>query len=136
MNEKPRNQEQKSKLIEILKTEYRWESLVLAILAIITAGLSVLLIDGTLEIVNFPVLGKHPNDKIFAWSVLVISLLGLALVIYPFFLPAIPEIKKITWPTVREMIGYTIRVVFFTAVLALIISAYDVIIVSVLRLIS
>lgn len=136
MNEKPKNQEQKNKLLDVLKTEYRWESLVLAILAILTAGLAVLLLDGTLEIVDFPVLGQHPNDQIFAWSVLAISLLGLALVIYPFFLPAIPELKKISWPGPREMVGYILRVVFFTAALALIISAYDVIIVSIIRLIS
>ncbi|CCV64859.1 conserved hypothetical protein [Alteracholeplasma palmae J233] len=133
---KKKEQETKSKLLEVLKTEYRWESLVLALLAILTMGLAVLLINGTLQITGFPIIGESPNDKIFAWSVLVVALLGLALVIYPFFLPAIPELKKISWPTVKKMAGYTFRVVLFTGILTFIIVAFDIIIVNVIRILA
>ena len=95
-----KNEEQKSKLLEVLTTEYKWENLLLGILATISAALALMIISGNtlLQIrEDFPILGEGNNGLIFAWVLFIISLFGLALVIYPFFLPAIPELRKISW---------------------------------------
>jgi preprotein translocase subunit SecE len=62
---------------------------------------------------DFPILGQGNNGIIFAWVLFAISIFGLILVIYPFFLPAIPELKKITWPTLPKFIDHSVRTLIF-----------------------
>lgn|SRR5690554_1887812 len=136
MNNRGKKTQERSKLIEILTTEYRGESLILGIFATITAALAIMIIGGVdgFQIPNdFPIIGGSPNAMIFAWTVLTIALLGIALVIYPFFLPAIPELKKITWANRFQMVDHTIRVLIFMVILTLFIAGIDIII---LRLIE
>ncbi len=133
---KQKEQQPKNKLMEILTTEYKGESLLLGVLATITAALAVMIIGNVQGFhipAEFPVLGGSPNDMIFAWTVLVIALLGLALVIYPFFLPAFPELRKITWAGFKEFLDNAVRVLFFVIIVTGFVSAVDII---VLRLIE
>jgi preprotein translocase subunit SecE len=37
----------------------------------------------------------------------------MVLVIYPFFIPAIPEIKKIIWPTRQTFLDHSARTLIF-----------------------
>jgi preprotein translocase subunit SecE len=113
---KQKQVEQKSKLLEVLTTEYKWENLLLGILATLSGALALMIISGNqlLEInENFPILGQGNNGIIFAWVLFAISLFGLALVIYPFFLPALPELKKITWPTLPKFVDHAVRTLIF-----------------------
>jgi preprotein translocase subunit SecE len=81
---------------------------------------------------NFPILGQGNNGIIFAWVLFAISLFGLILVIYPFFLPAIPELKKITWPTLPKFIDHGVRTLIFLFILTGIILIYNLLIVRLL----
>ncbi len=81
---KQKNEEQKSKLLEVLTTEYKWENLLLGILATISAALALMIISGNtlLQIRDdFPILGEGNNGLIFAWVLFIISLFGLILVV-------------------------------------------------------
>ncbi|MBE0701030.1 MAG: preprotein translocase subunit SecE [Acholeplasmataceae bacterium] len=132
---KQKNVEQKSKLLEVLTTEYKWENLLLGILATLSGALALMIISGNtlLEInPNFPILGQEPNGLIFAWVLFAISLFGLILVIYPFFLPALPELKKITWPTRSKFIDHSIRVLIFLFILTSIVLVYNILIIRLL----
>lgn len=125
---KQKEAEQKSKLLEVLTTEYRWENLLLGVLAVISASLALMIITGNSLLVineNAPIIGTPPNGLIFAWVLFSISVFGLILVIYPFFLPAIPELKKITWPTRPKFIDHSVRVVIFLILLTGVIYLYD-----------
>ncbi|MFA5692512.1 MAG: preprotein translocase subunit SecE [Acholeplasmataceae bacterium] len=136
---KKKETEPKNKLVELLTTEYKGESLVLGILATITAALAIMIIgrvQGFHIPDDFPILGGSPNDMIFAWSVLVIALLGLALVVYPFFLPAFPEIRKVTWPSLVVFLDNSIRVIIFVALITGFVAAIDVITISIIRILS
>ena len=127
---KQKEQQPKNKLMEILTTEYKGESLILGILATITAALAVMIIGNVQGFhipESFPVLGGSPNDMIFAWTVLVIALLGLALVVYPFFLPAFPELRKISWANWVEFLDNSVRVIIFIAIFTGFVSIVDVI---------
>lgn len=124
--------EQKSKLLEVLTTEYKWENLLLAILAILSAALSLMIISGSVLLridPNFPILGQGNNGIIFAWVLFLISLFGLALVIYPFFVPALPELKKITWPTLPKFVDHATRVLIFLFILTGVILLFNFIII-------
>src|SRR5690606_896144 len=125
---KQKEQKPKSKLLEILTTEYKGESLILGVLATITAALAVMIIGNVQGFhipADFPVLGGSPNDMIFAWTVLVIAILGLALVIYPFFLPAFPELRKISWAGWAEFADNAVRVIIFVLIFTVFVSILD-----------
>lgn len=115
-----------SKLKYILTKEYKWENLLLGLLALVSLTLSIMILAGTLEIdPTFPVLGTSPADKIFAGVLLGISIFGLALVLYPFFVPAWPELKKISWPKWAVFLDNAIRVLIFTALITGILFTFD-----------
>lgn len=127
--------EQSSKLIEVLTKEYRWENLLLGVLAIISAALAVSIIIGvswlTPPDASFPIIGGN-NFYIFAWVLLVISAFGIVLVIYPFFLPAIPEIKKISWADWKTFLDNSARVLLFLAILTGFLLLYNFLIIRLL----
>ncbi|PKK97590.1 MAG: preprotein translocase subunit SecE [Tenericutes bacterium HGW-Tenericutes-3] len=132
---KQKQVEQKSKLLEVLTTEYKWENLLLGILATLSGALAVMIISGStlLQInENFPILGQGNNGVIFAWVLLAISVFGLILVVYPFFLPAIPELKKITWPSWPKFLDHSVRVLIFLFILTGMLLLYDILIIRLL----
>lgn len=136
---KKKEEQPKNKLWELLTTEYKGESLILGILATLTAALAVMIIgnvQGFSIPSDFPVLGGSPNDMIFAWTVLIIALLGLALVVYPFFIPAIPELKKIQWAGWRTFLDSAVRVIIFVAIITALVAAFDVIIIRIIEVIG
>jgi len=125
---KQKQVEQKSKLLEVLTTEYKWENLLLGILATLAGALSLMIISGNslLQInADFPILGQGNNGIIFAWVLFAISVFGLILVIYPFFLPAIPELKKITWPTFPKFLDHAVRTLIFLILVTGVIFLFD-----------
>lgn len=127
--------EQKSKLLEVLTTEYKWENLLLAVLAIMSAALSLMIISGSVLLridPNFPILGQGNNGIIFAWVLFLISLFGLALVLYPFFVPALPELKKITWPPFPKFVDHAVRVLIFLFLLTSVILFFNFVIIRLL----
>lgn len=132
---KQKNEEQKSKLLEVLKTEYKWENLLLGILATISGALALMIISGNtlLQIrADFPILGEGNNGLIFAWVLFVISVFGLVLVIYPFFIPAIPELRKISWAKWPKFLDNAIRVFIFLLILTGVIFLYNMLIIRLL----
>lgn len=117
-----------NKLIQVLTTDYRWENLLLGIVAILAGALALIIIGGNGPLTinpNFPVLGNRTNQLIFSWVLLTISVIGLVLVVAPFFQPAIPELKKITWATWKQFLDNAVRVVLFLLFLTLLIFLYD-----------
>jgi preprotein translocase subunit SecE len=128
---KEKKTETKSKLLELLVTDYKWENILLAIVSILGIILGLMIITGLgpLQIsANFPILGTEPWGKIFAWTILAIALFGLFLVLYPFVVPALPEIKKITWPHGKDYWANVVRTVIFTAFITALIVFFDAII--------
>ncbi len=112
--------EPKGKLIEVLTKEYRWENLLLGVLAIVSAALSVMILTHNNLLTppddSFPVIGGD-NFFIFAWVLLAISVFGIVLVVYPFFIPAIPELKKISWAGWHKFLDNSVRVIIFLIIL-------------------
>lgn len=132
---KVKNTEEKSKLLEVLTKEYKWENLLLGVLATISAGLALMIISGNplLQInPNFPILGTEPNGTIFSWVLLIISMFGLILVVYPFFIPAVPELKKIIWPTRSKFLDHSARTILFLLLLTFLILLFNFLVLNLL----
>jgi preprotein translocase subunit SecE len=117
---------EKSKLMQVLTKEYRWENLVLALLVLVGIVISILILTNVLTIdQSFPVLGQGNVGKVFAWILLSISILGLLLVLYPFIVPALPELKKVSWPHAGKFFRTFAKVMIFTIFLTLILFLFD-----------
>lgn len=127
--------QKKSKVLEVLKTEYRWENVVLAILASLALAFSLMIISGVLAVrESFPLIGQYP--KVFAWVLFGISIIGILLVIYPFLAQAFPEIKKITWANFPTALDAIIKVFIFVIIFALLFVGFDAIVAPIVNLLS
>ncbi|MDY0210461.1 MAG: preprotein translocase subunit SecE [Acholeplasma sp.] len=122
---KEKNTEKKSKIVEILTTDYPWENLLLGVLASLSLALSIMILSGILSTQDgpIPIISDYPN--LFAGILLGISILGLLLVIYPFFVPAIPELKKMSWASWKTFLDAGTRVLIFVVFFSLLFFAYD-----------
>ncbi|NLN50295.1 MAG: preprotein translocase subunit SecE, partial [Acholeplasmataceae bacterium] len=113
-----------SKILDVLKTEYKWENILLAILASLALAFSLMIINGTLEVrENFPLIGKYP--MLFAWILFSISIIGIILVIYPFFVQALPELKKISWANWAVSLDAIAKVFIFVIIFAMLFVGFD-----------
>jgi preprotein translocase subunit SecE len=127
----------KSKLIEILTKEYKWENLILAVFVLAGIVISTLILSSVLTIdPNFPVLGNPTVGKIFSIVLLIISILGLLLVLYPFISPSLPELRKITWPNKSKYFKTLAQVLAFIIIVTVILFLFDLAGTSVIKLIN
>jgi preprotein translocase subunit SecE len=121
---KEKKKAQGSKILDVLKTEYKWENILLAILASLALAFSLMIINGTLEVrENFPLIGKYP--MLFAWILFSISIIGIILVIYPFFVQALPELKKISWANWAVSLDAIAKVFIFVIIFAMLFVGFD-----------
>ena len=113
-----------SRIGEYLKEEHKWESYLFIVIALITLLLGCLILNGSLEVKNnFPLIGNHPTA--FAWVLVSISALGLLYAVWPFFKPAFPEFKKITWLTWPKFLGNLARTFIFMLIFVGLLYLYD-----------
>lgn len=126
---KEKQDERKSRILEYLKTEHKWENYLFMFLSIAVLILGVFMLNGTLEVKpSVPIIGSFP--KVFAIIVTVVSSLSLVYAIYPFVRSAFPELKKVTWPSWSLFFGNSLKVLVFLVVFTLLYLMYDVLISS------
>ncbi len=122
------------RIAEYLKTEHKWENYVFVLLSLIVMVLGGMILAGSLVVKDsFPIIGGH--STVFGWILLGVGFLALIYSLYPFFKPAFPEFKKITWPTWKKFLGDSIRVFLFIAIFVLLFILYDTLITGILKLI-
>lgn len=125
---KETNKEKTNRLVQVLTTDYKWENLLLGVLATISSALALIIIinQGPLYInADFPILGARTSQLIFSWVLLAISLFGIVIVLSPYFSNAYPEIKKINWPNKPQFFDHLVRVLIFMLILAGFIVLFD-----------
>jgi preprotein translocase subunit SecE len=121
-------------IAEYLKNEHKWENYFFVFISLAIMVLGGMILAGSLVVRDtFPVIGQHPTA--FAWVLIIVGFLALLYSLYPFFKPAIPEFKKITWPTFMKFLGDSIRVFLFILIFVFLFVLYDSLITGVLRLI-
>lgn len=119
--------DRKSRILEVLAKDYKWETYLYMFVS------TVLIVLGTLILQNIitfrdsiPIVGTYPTG--FAIVLVVVGVLSLIYSIYPFVKLAFPELKKTEWPTVHKFLGDTLRTFVFLIVFTLIYLMFDVII--------
>ncbi len=114
----------KSRILEYLKNEHKWENYVLLFLSLFALVLGLLILNGTLQVSeSFPLIGNFP--KVFAGVLVGLAVLAILLSLWPFFKPAFPELKRVTWPRRRDFAADTARVFIFMIILVCVFLLYD-----------
>ncbi|MGD9910389.1 MAG: preprotein translocase subunit SecE [Candidatus Izemoplasmatales bacterium] len=130
-------EEKHSRVMEILKKEYTVENWLLAILSPILLLYGVYIAKGSFGSVDLTaILGNSgvgfidfffqtDTARIIVGIVLiVIGALVILYLVYPILLPSIHEMKKVSWPSMRQLGGDTSKVFAFLLFLMLVFTLY------------
>ncbi len=109
---------------EYLKEEHKWENWLFLGVSIVVLVLGLLILNGSLVVKeDFPLIGSFPNA--FAWILVGLASVGIIYALYPFFKPAFPEFKKITWLTWPKFLANSLRTFLFIALFTGLFILYD-----------
>ncbi len=72
--------------------------------------------------------------ELFAWVLIILGAAAIILAIYPYYKPSIKEMKRITWPSKKEMLSNTLIVIAFIVIVAFLFLGYDAILNQVVKL--
>ena len=106
---------------EILQKEYPIEKLLLGVLGAIVLILGIYLIEGkVLEIRYTDLWIFNSSTKILIFSIFVVLIGAVAfiLAVYPFFVPSVAEMKKVSWPSRSVIANHSLRVFGFILLVA------------------
>lgn len=121
---KEKQLDKKSRIWEYIKTEHKWENYVFLFFAVVVLILGCLILTDVLTVKeSIWLIGDHPD--VFAWVLVGVSTLFTLYALVPFFKPAVPELKKISWLPLRKFVGNSIRVLLFLVIFALLFFLYD-----------
>ena len=111
-----------NKVIEILKTEYPFERVLLGLLGVLVLILGVYLIEGSVLEIRYTDLWIFNTDTkilIFSIFVIIIGAVSFFMAVWPFFVPSIAEMKKVSWPKRNTITNHSARVFGFIILLSL-----------------
>ena len=129
----------KNRLVEVFTKDYKYEGLILLILAIIAIVFGVVLlanIKAGRNIIQgaFLIGESDTTSKIFAWILIVLGAFSLALSIWPYYKPSINEVRRVTWPTKKVMITNCLDVLVYSASFALFFFLVDILFAFIIKL--
>ena len=128
-------EKKQNRVIQFLSKEYKYENLILAILAIFAIVLGALIVADTLKVdEEFFLIGGFP--KVFAWILVSLGAVSLLLVLSPFYRPSIAELRHVTGLKRSEFISNVIVVLLFVFFLVRVFILYDLGIGALLKLVS
>ena len=116
--------EKKNRIAEVMNHEWKYENLILVVLALFAIELGVLLLTKHLTISSSaPIIGEY--WKVFAWVLVGMGTLSLLLAASSFYRPSFGEIKHITGLSRKEFLINIVVVVVFSLILAFLFVGYD-----------
>ncbi len=119
--------DRKSRILEVLSKDYKWETYLYMFVSIVLIVLGSLILNGVISFRDsIPIVGTYP--KAFAIVLVVVGVLSLIYSLFPFFKMAFPELKKVKWPGWMKFLGDTARTFIFLILFTLIYLMFDIII--------
>ena len=116
--------EKKNRVLQAIYHEWKYENLILVVLALFALELGVLLLTGDLTIsANAFLIGEY--WKVFAWILVGLGVIALLLAVASFYRPSLAEIKHVTGLKRKEFLVNVITVFVFILVIAGLIFAYE-----------
>jgi len=117
-----------SRVLEILRKEYPFERILLGVLGALVVIIGVYLIEGNqlqIRLTDWWIFDSATKRLIFSITVVSIGAISLFMAIWPFFVPSISEMRKVTWPNRKTILNHTGRVFGFIIFLAVFFVALD-----------
>lgn len=111
-----------SRVLEILRTEYPFERILLGVLGALVIILGVYLIEGNLlqiRLTSWFIFSTATRRLIFSILVIIVGAVSFVMAIWPFFVPSFAEMKRVTWPGRKMILNHSARVFGFIIVLSL-----------------
>lgn len=137
MEAKVVKEEKKSRVLEFLVKEHKYENLFLAVLGIVAIEFGVLLLTKVLEIPSSAFLiGNEPNSTIFSWVLVVLGAVSVILSVISFFIPSFQEAKHIKGLKPAQYFVNVAIVIVFILILAVFFIGCDAAIEGIMDLIS
>ena len=116
-------QEQKpNRVIEILKTEYPFERILLGVLGAFVIVLGVYLLEGTvleIRLTSWWIFNTELKRTIFSIFIILIGSVAFFMAVWPFFVPSFAEMRKVSWPKRKMILNHSARVFGFIIIVAL-----------------
>lgn len=130
--------ENKSRALEFLVKEHKYENLILAVLAIVAIELGVLLLTKVLEIPTgaFLIGQSETASTVFSWLLVVLGAVSLVLSVISFFIPSFAELKHVKGLKALEYLTNIAIVVIFVILLSLFFIACDTLIEKAIELVT
>lgn len=119
--------EKKNRVIQAIHHEWKYENLILVVLALFAIELGVLLLTKALQIADTAFLIGEYAD-IFAWVLVVLGVLSMLLAVSSFYKPSFAELKHVTGLKKRTFLGNVLIVIVFCVILAFLFIAYEAVI--------
>lgn len=117
-------EEKKNRVLQAIYHEWKYENLILVVLALFALELGVLLLTGGLDFAqNVFLLSDYKT--VFAWILVGLGVVALLLAVSSFYRPSISEIKHVTGLKKKEFFVNVVTVFVFILVLVGLIMAYD-----------
>ncbi len=117
-----------NKVIQVLKTEYPFEGLLLGLLGALVLILGVYIFEGEHLRITFTQLWIFDSPlkiRIFSIIVMAIGAAAILVALAPFFVPGLKEMRRVSWPDKSTMYNHTARVFGFVIFLGLMFVLYD-----------
>lgn len=128
-----KNVQKKNRVAEALFHEWKYENLILVVLALFAIELGVLLLSGNLTIAsNAFLIGEY--WKVFAWILVALGAFSLILAVSSFYRSSFTEVKHISGLSKKDFVVNVITVVVFSVILAFLFVGFDGIIELVIKL--
>ncbi len=125
----PKDKSEKvNKVIQVLKTEYPFEGLLLCLLGALVLILGVYIFEGEHLRITFTQLWIFDSPfkiRVFSIIVMAIGAAAILVALAPFFIPGLKEMRRVSWPTKSLMYNHTARVFGFIIVLGIMFVLYD-----------
>ena len=112
----------KNKVLEILRKEYPFEKIMLGALGLIVLILGIYLVQGEVLEIKYTdlwIFNSPLKITIFSIFVIVIGTVSFLLAVWPFFVPSISEMKKVSWPNKETIMNHSTRVFGFIILIGL-----------------
>ncbi len=117
-----------NKVIQVLRTEYPMEGIILGFLGILVLVLGIYIYMSEYIYISqteWWIFNTQLKRDIFAILVMIIGLGAIIMSLAPFVLPGVKEMKRVSWPKRDTMINHSMRVLGFIIFLGLVFVLYD-----------
>lgn len=119
-----KKEEKKNRVLQAIYHEWKYENLILVVLALFALELGVLLLSGDLTISSQAFL-IGPYWKVFAWILVGLGAISMLLAVSSFYRPSFAEVKHVTGLKKKEFFVNVLTVFVFIIIVCAVIIAYD-----------